>query len=81
MKLSNLFKRNKAEPTLDDAMAVMEHVEVEKPSNGRVVRAKHRDYKPFTGSLRGGRVVKTMPREIRKIKEAQEMLPDDSDDM
>jgi hypothetical protein len=73
MKLSNPFKRSKPEPAEEVAV----EAEPEVQSHGRVVRSKTLDYKPFRGSLRGGRVVKTMPRELRKIKEAQEMIPDD----
>lgn len=50
-------------------------------SAGKVVRAtKRTEYEPNIIRT-GGRVVKTMPRELRKIKEAQEKMPDDDENV
>lgn len=48
-------------------------------SRGKVVRElKRAEYRP-DASRTGGRVVKAMPRELRKIKEAQERIADETD--
>lgn len=51
-------------------------IEIPQPK-GHVVKAKPAEYNPDT-TRQGGRVVKAMPRELRKVKEAQELVPDDA---
>ncbi len=45
-------------------------------SRGKIIKAKPVKFTPIN-QRRGGRVVKAMPKDLRKMKEAQEMVEDD----
>ena len=74
--LKRLFNRN-AEP--DEVIASDALPEQEPENHGRVVRElKRAEYSPNMPRM-GGRVVKAMPRELRKIKEAQEKVENETE--
>lgn len=55
-----------------------EPLPVKKKSKGRVIKqTRHSEFNPDP-TRRGGRIVKVMPRELQKIKQAQEMVEDDN---
>jgi hypothetical protein len=81
MSLLSRLKRSKpeapAEPVLSDDIPAAELPVIIPQPHGRVVKgAKRREYTPFSGR-KGGRVVKAMPRNLQKIKEAQEKPVED----
>lgn len=43
---------------------------------GKIIETKHAEYKPDT-TRHGGRIVKRMPKQLRKMKQAQEQVDDD----
>lgn len=51
-------------------------IEIPGPRGG-MRKVKHSEYTPDT-KRRGGRVVKAMPKELRRIKEEQEKVEDDN---
>ena len=59
-------------PKLETAIA---ETPPEEPNKGRVLKSTHAPtYDPFQ-KTKGGRVVKAMPRNLQKLKEAQEKAP------
>lgn len=90
--ISKLFRRKPAEqPVLStpaekekiqEAMAAIQEPPkppVKTQPRGRVIRQlRHPEFDP-NPNRRGGRIVKAMPRELYKIKQAQEKFEDDGD--
>ena len=46
------------------------------PVQGGIRKAKHLEWSPDS-TRKGGRIVKAMPKELRRVKEAQELVEDD----
>lgn len=63
---------------ITDALLELAQPVVPKPkSRGRVIKqTRHSEFNP-NPQIRGGRIVKVMPRNLQKIKAAQEMVEDD----
>ena len=77
-RIRNKFK--KPTPLFDEAQgkALQESVKQLTQSKGRVVKGtRSAEFHPDM-QRHGGRVVKTMPRSLQKIKQAQEKVEDDA---
>lgn len=88
MNLRRLFKFKRSQPDIGKPLlsdeegaklkAALEPTPaLPKQPKGRVIkRTRHAEFNP-NPNRRGGRIVKAMPRELQKIKQAQEMVEDD----
>lgn len=84
--LDRLFRRKSefkvldlGDPKLlrDNIDAVLTPIPVKPKRQGRVIKqTRHSEFDP-NPSIKGGRVVKVMPRQLQKIKAAQEMVESD----
>lgn len=87
MNLPKFLRRTKPEPEplppgeysydIQNALAEIDKPVVPKlKSKGRVIKqTRHSEFNP--NPVKGGRVVKIMPRNLQKIKQAQEKFEDD----
>lgn len=65
-------------PTIDDELEEAEATSATEPVvHGGIVKTERPVFTPVT-QRHGGRMVKTMPRQLRAIKEAQERVEDDA---
>lgn len=75
MRLRNPFKRHKPDVIFVAPPVSVDPVQVEPPkiNHGKIVKMKHKlDYELPTQRPTGGRVVRTMPKQLRKMKEQAE---------
>lgn len=84
--LRNLLHKPKPQPVLNDGKlaesveAVLAPVEPVKPKpRGRVIKETRRPEFDPTKRHGGGRIVKAMPRQLQKMKQAQDKIKDDDE--